>query len=84
MVATQQEEVFWVFNLVGQHQADGLDRLFSPVHVISQEQVVSFSREAGVLKEFNEVGVLTVDVTWVRRELPHILMGASSSRSIGC
>lgn len=84
MVAAQHEEVLGVFDLVGEHEADGLDGLLSPVDVVAQEEVVGLAWEPGVLEEFDEIGVLTVDISCVRKLLPHILMGASSSSSIGC
>lgn len=62
MVTTQQEEVLGVFDLVGEQQADGLQRLLAPVHVVAQEQVVAFRGEAPVFKEPQQVVVLPVDV----------------------
>lgn len=50
MVPPEQEEVFWVFDLVGEQQADGLQRLLPSVHVIPQEQVVGLWREASILE----------------------------------
>ncbi|KAG7267269.1 hypothetical protein CRUP_014998 [Coryphaenoides rupestris] len=47
----------------GQQQADGLQGLLAPVHVVAQEQVVGLWREAAVLKEPQQVRVLAVDVT---------------------
>lgn len=64
MVPPQQEEVLWVLDLVGEQQADGLQRLLAPVHIVSQEQVVGLRGEAPVLKQTEEVGVLAVDVPW--------------------
>ena len=63
MVAPEQEEVLGVFDLVGQQQADGLQGLLAPVHVVPQEQVVGFWGEASVLKQPQQVCVLPVDVT---------------------
>lgn len=51
VVAPQQEEVLGVLDLVGQQQADGLQGLLAPVHVVPQEQVVGLWGEAAVLKE---------------------------------
>lgn len=63
VVAPEQKEVFGVFDFVCQKQADGLQRLFPSVHVVSQEQVVCLGGEAAVLKEPQQVCVLSVDVT---------------------
>lgn len=84
MIASEEEEVLWVFDLVGEHEADGLDGLFAAVDVIAQKEVVGLSGEAGVLEELDEVGELSVDVACVEGGLPQILMGASSSSSMGC
>lgn len=64
VVAPEQEEVLWVFDLVRQQQADGLQRLFPSVHVVAQEQVVCLRGEAAILEEPQQVCVLSVDVTW--------------------
>ncbi len=55
MVASQHEEVLRVFDLVGQHEADGLDGLFAPVHIVAQKQIVRFSRESCVLEQLYQV-----------------------------
>jgi hypothetical protein len=62
VVAPQQEEVLRVLDLVRQQQADRLNRLLPPVHVVSQEEIVRLSREARVLEQLYQVWVLTVDV----------------------
>ena len=67
MVAAQQEEVLGVFDFVGQQQADGLQGLLPPVHVVAQEQVVSLGREPSVLKQPQQVCVLAMDVAWYRK-----------------
>lgn len=63
MVATQQEEILGVFDLVGQQEADGFQRLLPSVHVVTQKQVVTLGGEATVLEEPQQVVILTVDVT---------------------
>lgn len=50
VVPPEQEEVFWVFDLVGEQQADGLQRLLPSVYVIPQEQIVGLWREASILE----------------------------------
>lgn len=66
VVPPQQEEVLGVFNLVGQEQADGLQRLLPSVHIVSQKQVVTFRGVSAVLKQPEQVVVLTVDITYGR------------------
>lgn len=63
MIAPQQEKVLWVFDFVGQQQADRLQRLFASVHVVAQEQVVGLRGESSVLEQPQQICVLTVDVT---------------------
>ena len=62
MISTQQEKVFWVFDLVGEKQADCLQRLLPSVHVVAQEQVVALRGEASIFKEPEQIIVLAVDV----------------------
>lgn len=63
MVAAQNEEVLGVLDLVGQEQADGLERLLATVDVITKEQIVGLRRESTVLEKAQEVVVLSVDIT---------------------
>jgi hypothetical protein len=50
MVTSQQEKVLLEFNFVGKKQNDRLKRIFSTVHIVSQEKVVGFRREATVFE----------------------------------
>ena len=58
----KKEEIFRIFDLVGQQEADGLEALLSSVDVVAQEQVVRLGGEAAVLEQAEQVRVLTVDV----------------------
>lgn len=62
VVATQNEEVFGVLDLVGKQKADSLERLLASVNVITQEEVVGFGREATVFKEPQQIIILAVNV----------------------
>lgn len=62
MVPPQQEEVLRVFDLVGQQETDGLQRLLPSVHIVSQEQVVALRGVSSVLEESEQVVVLSVDI----------------------
>lgn len=100
MVATQDEEVFGVLDLVGEQKADGLERLLASIYVISKEEVVRLWRETTILEEPKQVIVLAVNVTTdlvtnfasVPRAMYIMsagmglltLIGASSSRRMGC
>lgn len=63
VVPTEQEKVLWVLDLIGQQQADSLQRLLAPVHVVPQEQVVTLWREAAILEQPQKVIVLAMNVT---------------------
>jgi len=63
VVASQDEEVLRILDLVGQKEADGFQRLLAAVDVVSKEEVVGLGREAAILKEPKEIIVLAVDVT---------------------
>lgn len=62
VVATQQEEVLRILDLVSQQQTDALQGLFAAVHVVAQKQIVTLRREAAVLEQPQQVGVLAVNV----------------------
>ena len=51
MVSSEDKEVFGVFDLVSEEQANGFERLFTAVHVITKEEIVSFGRETTVFEE---------------------------------
>ena len=63
VVATKNEEVLGVLDLVGQKQADGLERLLATVDVVTEEEVVGLGREAAVFEETEEIVVLAVNIT---------------------
>lgn len=63
VVTTQQEEVLGILNLVGQQQANGLQRLLATIYVISKKQVVGFWGESSIFKQPQQVIVLAVNVT---------------------
>ena len=64
VVPTKEEEVLRVLDLVRQQQTDGLERLFAPVDIVTQEKIVGMTWELSIFKESQEVKVLTVDVTY--------------------
>lgn len=63
MIAAEDEEVLWVLDLVCQEEADGLERLLTPIDVVTEEKVVCFRREPTILEEAQQVVVLSVDIT---------------------
>lgn len=62
VIATQDEEVLWILDLVRKEQADGFEGLLAAVHVIAKEEVIRFWWEAAVLKESQKIVVLPVNV----------------------
>jgi hypothetical protein len=50
VVATQNEEVLGVLDLVCEEQADGLERLLTTVDVVTEEKVIGLWGETAVFK----------------------------------
>jgi hypothetical protein len=44
VVSSEDEEILWVLDLVGEQEADGLHRLLPTVNVVTEEQVVGLRR----------------------------------------
>jgi len=63
MVTAQKEKVFRVFNLECQQQADRSYRKMTPVHIVSQEQVIGVWRIASAVEMVKQVFKLAVDVS---------------------
>lgn len=63
VVATEDEEVLGVFDLVGEEKADGFQGLLATVDVVSEEKVVGLWREATVFEQTQKIVVLTVNIT---------------------
>ena len=63
VVATQDEEILWILDLVGKEQANGLEGLLATINVVTEKEVVSFRRESTVFKQTQKVVVLAVDIT---------------------
>lgn len=62
MVSPEEEEVLRVLNLVGEHETDAFDWLFSSVNVVTEEKVVLVARVSAVLKELDQVRELAMNV----------------------
>lgn len=63
VVASQQEEVFWVLDLVSHHQTDHFQILLAAVHIVSEEQVVTLGRKVSDFKNPEKVDILAVNIT---------------------
>ena len=62
VISSQNKEIFRVFDLIGKEEANGLERLFTPVNVVTKEKVVGFWREPSVLEKTEKVVVLSMNV----------------------
>lgn len=62
MVAAKNEEIFRVFDLVGQQKADCLKRLLSTINVVAEEEIVCFGWESTVLEKAKQIVVLPMNV----------------------
>jgi hypothetical protein len=63
VVASQDEEVLGVFDLVGKQEANRLEGLLAPVDIVAQEKVVGLRREPAIFEETQQVVILAMDVT---------------------
>lgn len=62
MITSQNEEILGIFDLVGKQKADGLERLFAAIHIVTKKEVVCFRWEPAVFKEAQEIVVLAMNV----------------------
>lgn len=62
VIAAQQEKVLRILYLVRQQQAYRLEGLLPPIDIVAQKQVVRLGREAAVLEQPQQIGVLAMYV----------------------
>ncbi len=62
MVASQDEEIFWVFYLVGQKEADSFQRLLASIDIVTKEQVVCFGRKSAILEQSQQIVILAMNI----------------------
>jgi hypothetical protein len=72
VIAPENEKVLWVFDLVREQETDCLQALFSPVDIVTEEEVVSLWWEPTVFKQTEEIVVLPVYVAWSRKGLQSV------------
>ncbi len=70
VVTSEDKEVFRVFYLVGQEQADCLEGLLASIYIIAKEEVVRFRRKSAVLEEAQKIVVLAMNIA---ANLPRIV-----------
>ena len=83
VVATENEEVLGVLDLVCQEQADSLQRLLATVDVVAKEEVVGLRGETAVFEETQEIVVLTVDITANLKGQRHVSCGSQKGPKLG-
>ena len=62
VVASEEEEVLRVLDLVGEHEADDFEVLLAAIDVVAEEEVVGFGREAADLENSEQVNKLAVNI----------------------
>src|SRR5687767_2607939 len=62
VIATEDEEVFGVLNLVGKEETYGFEALLAPIHVVAKEKIIGCRRESSILKQPEEVVILAVNI----------------------
>jgi hypothetical protein len=63
MIASQEEEVLGILDLVAHEKQYGLKRMLSSINIIPQKKEVGAWREAAHLKHADKIGVLAMDVS---------------------
>ena len=63
MIATEDKEIFGVFDLVREQEANGFQGLLSPINVIAEKQIVGFWRKPSVFEESEKIVILAVDIS---------------------
>ena len=63
VVSSEKKEVLRILDFVGQQEADRLQGLLAPVHIVPEKQIVALWRKATIFKQTEQIIVLPVDVT---------------------
>lgn len=63
VIASQDEKVFWVLDLVCEQETDHLKRLLAPVNIITEEKVVGLRWKSAILEQPQKIRVLPVNIT---------------------
>lgn len=62
VVATEYEEFVGIFDLEGKQQTDRFETLFSSIDIIAKKKVAGFRRDASILKEPQQIVILSVNI----------------------
>jgi len=63
MITSQLEEILRKLDLVSHQQSNGFKTLLATIDIITQEDVVALRWKAPILKESQQIMILTMDVT---------------------
>ncbi len=63
MVSSEKEKVFWIFDFVGQEEANGFEALLPSVYVITKEEVIGLRWKTPIFKQSHQVSILTMDIS---------------------
>ena len=67
VVASQEEEVLLILDLVGQEKDDSLQGLLATVDIVTQEQVVGLWWETSIFEQSQQIWELSMCVTYPTR-----------------
>lgn len=76
MITPEQEEVLRVLDLISEHKRNTLNRLFSSINIIAEEQIILIARVATVFEELNQVRKLPVNVALITEMITADLDGS--------
>jgi hypothetical protein len=63
VVSPEDEKVFGILDLVRQEEADSLQRLFTPIDVVAEKEVICFWWKSSIFEKTEKVVILAVNVT---------------------
>lgn len=62
MIASEHEEIIWVFDLIGHKQHEGLERILSPINIVPKEEIIGIGRESACLEYFDQIAKLPMNI----------------------
>ena len=64
MIASQEEEVLWVFQLIAKKEDYRFDGLFPAVDIVAQEKVVFLGWVPSIIEYFEQILELSMNVSY--------------------
>ena len=62
MIASQDEEILGILDLICQEKADGFQGLFPSIYVVSQKEVVGLGGKSSVFEQTEQIVVLAMNI----------------------